>query len=120
VLGDWAALLVFAAIAFVIPFSLLIATFTLSTRTSRHAGDKNIPFESGVSSHTFVPGRFTISYYMTAMLFIVFDIEIVFLYPLALTLHALRWFGLTEMVTFVILLVVAYVYVWKRGALEWR
>ena len=113
-LGDWAALLVFAAIAFVIPFSLLVATFTLSTRTSRHAGDKSIPFESGVSSHTFVPGRFTISYYMTAMLFIVF------LYPLALELHALKWFGLAEMVTFVVLLVVAYVYVWRRGALEWR
>ncbi len=119
-LGDWAALLVFAAIAFVIPFSLLVATFTLSTRTSRHAGDKSIPFESGVSSHTFIPGRFTISYYMTAMLFIVFDIEIVFLYPLALELHALKWFGLAEMVTFVVLLVVAYVYVWRRGALEWR
>jgi NADH-quinone oxidoreductase subunit A len=120
VLGDWAALLVFAAIAFVIPFSLLVATFTLSTRTPRHAGDKRIPFESGVSSHTFIPGRFTISYYMTAMLFIVFDIEIVFLYPLALELHALKWFGLAEMVTFVVLLVVAYVYVWRRGALEWR
>jgi NADH-quinone oxidoreductase subunit A len=120
VLGDWAALLVFAAIAFVIPFSLLVATFTLSTRTSRHAGDKRIPFESGVSAHHFTAGRFTVSYYMTAMLFIVFDIEVVFLYPLALELHALKWFGLTEMVTFVILLVVAYVYVWRRGALEWR
>jgi NADH-quinone oxidoreductase subunit A len=120
VLGDWAALLVFAAIAFVIPFSLLVATFTLSTRTPRHAGDKRIPFESGVSSHTFTAGRFTVSYYMTALLFIVFDIEIVFLYPLALELHALKWFGLTEMVTFVVLLVVAYVYVWRRGALEWR
>ena len=103
-----------------IPFSLLVATFTLSTRTPRHAGDKSIPFESGVSSQTFTAGRFTVSYYMTALLFIVFDIEIVFLYPLALELHALKWFGLSEMVTFVALLVVAYVYVWRRGALEWR
>ncbi|HLK42585.1 MAG TPA: NADH-quinone oxidoreductase subunit A [Thermoleophilia bacterium] len=54
------------------------------------------------------------------MLFIVFDIEIVFLYPLALRLHALRWYGLAEMATFVVLLVVAYVYVWRKGALEWR
>ena len=120
VLGHWAALLVFAVIAFVIPLSLLMATFVLSTRTPRRAGDKQIPFESGVSTHTFVPGRFTISYYLTAMLFIVFDIEIVFLYPLALELHALKWFGLSEMVTFVTLLVVAYVYVWRRRALEWR
>ena len=110
----------FAAIAFVIPFSLLFATFALSTRTSRHAGDKKIPFESGVSSQTFMPGRFTISYYMTAMLFIVFDIEIVFLYPLALRMHALGPFGFGEMAVFVVLLVVAYVYIWKKGALEWR
>ena len=119
-LGDWAALLVFAAIAFVIPFSLLAATFALSTRVPRRAGDKRIPFESGVSAHTFVSGRFTVSYYLTAMLFIVFDIEVVFLYPLAVELHALKWYGLSEMVTFVVLLVVAYVYVWRRGALEWR
>ena len=119
-LGQWAALLVFAVIAFAIPFSLLAATFVLPTRATHRAGDKTVPFESGVSSHTFRAGRFTISYYLTAMLFIVFDIEIVFLYPLALRLHYLRWYGLSEMVTFVILLLVAYVYVWKRGALEWR
>jgi NADH-quinone oxidoreductase subunit A len=120
VLGDWAALLVFAAIAFVIPFSLLFATFALATRTSRHAGDKNIPFESGVSSQTFVPGRFTISYYMTAMLFIVFDIEIVFLYPLAVQLRQLALFGFMELLVFVALLAIGYVYIWRKGALEWK
>jgi NADH-quinone oxidoreductase subunit A len=50
----------------------------------------------------------------------VFDIEIVFLYPLAVRLHQLKTFGLAEMTTFVVLLVIAYIYVWKRGALEWR
>jgi NADH-quinone oxidoreductase subunit A len=120
VLGDWAALLVFAAIALMIPASLVAATFLLSTRVPRRAGDKEIPFESGVSAHTFTPGRFTISYYLTAMLFIVFDIEVVFLYPLAVKLHALKTYGFVEMATFVVLLAVAYVYVWKRGALEWR
>jgi NADH-quinone oxidoreductase subunit A len=54
------------------------------------------------------------------MLFIVFDIEVVFLYPLAIRLHHLKTFGLAEMTTFVVLLVIAYIYVWKRGALEWR
>ncbi len=97
-----------------------MGTFTVSTRSKRRAGDKEVPFESGVSATTFQTGRFTISYYLTAMLFIVFDIEIVFLYPLALKMHQLKWFGLAEMVVFVALLVVAYVYVWKRGALEWR
>jgi NADH-quinone oxidoreductase subunit A len=120
VLGHWASVLVFAAVAFVIPFSLLVFTFVLSTRARRRAGDKSIPFESGVSASTFAPHRFTISYYLTAMLFIVFDIEIVFLYPLALRMHALGTFGLVEMLVFVALLVVAYVYVWRKGALEWR
>jgi NADH-quinone oxidoreductase subunit A len=119
-LGQWAALLVFAAVAFAIPAGLIFGTFALANRTPRRAGDKLIPFESGVSSSTFRSGRFTISYYLTAMLFIVFDIEIVFLYPLALRLHELALFGLSEMVVFVVLLVVAYVYVWRKGALEWQ
>jgi NADH-quinone oxidoreductase subunit A len=112
--------LVFAVIALAIPASLLLATFVLNTRSNRQAGDKRIPFESGVSAGTFRAHRFTISYYLTAMLFIVFDIEIVFLYPLAIQLHDLALFGLGEMVVFVVLLVVAYVYVWRKGALEWR
>ena len=111
----------YAAFAAIIPGSLIIGSFMIATRSPRLPGDKLIPFESGVSSQTvFRAHRFTISYYVTAMLFIVFDIEIVFLYPLALELHALKWFGLAEMVTFVVLLVVAYVYIWRRGALEWR
>jgi NADH-quinone oxidoreductase subunit A len=120
VLGEWGALLVYMAVALAIPAGLLAATFTLSSRASRPAGDKVIPFESGVSSRTFTAARFTVSYYLTAMLFIVFDIEIVFLYPLALRMDALELFGLVEMAVFVLLLVVAYVYVWRRGALEWQ
>ena len=113
-------MLVYCVVAMAIPVSLLFGTFALSTKSSRRAGDKSIPFESGVSARTFHAHRFTISYYVTAMLFIVFDIEIVFLYPLAIRLHQLKTFGLAEMTTFVVLLVVAYIYIWKRGALEWR
>ena len=54
------------------------------------------------------------------MLFIVFDIEIVFLYPLAVILHELAWFGFLELLFFVVILVVAYVYIWRKGALEWQ
>jgi NADH-quinone oxidoreductase subunit A len=64
--------------------------------------------------------RFTISFYLTAMLFIVFDIEIVFLYPLAVILHQLAWFGFLEFLFFVVILAVAYVYIWRKGALEWQ
>jgi NADH-quinone oxidoreductase subunit A len=120
VLGHWASVLVYALIALAIPVSLLAATFVLAKKSPRPAGDKRIPFESGVSASTFHAHRFTINYYLTAMLFIVFDIEIVFLYPLALRMHELKTFGLVEMLVFVALLVVAYVYVWRKGALEWR
>ncbi|MEH0639672.1 NADH-quinone oxidoreductase subunit A [Streptomyces bottropensis] len=64
-------------------------------------------------------GRFPIKYYLTAMLFIVFDIEIVFLYPWAVTFDALGVFGLVEMLLFVLTVFVAYAYVWRRGGLEW-
>jgi NADH-quinone oxidoreductase subunit A len=64
-------------------------------------------------------GRFPVKYYLTAMLFILFDIEIVFLYPWAVALDRLGAFGLVEMVTFIATLLVAYAYVWRRGGLEW-
>ena len=63
--------------------------------------------------------RFPVKYYLTAMLFILFDIEIVFLYPWAVALDRLGAFGLVEMVTFIATLLVAYAYVWRRGGLEW-
>ena len=81
---------------------------------------RTIPFESGVSTGPPREQRFTISFYLTAMLFIVFDIEIVFLYPLAVILHELSWFGFLEFLFFVVILVVAYVYIWRKGALEWQ
>ena len=64
-------------------------------------------------------GRFPVKYYLTAMLFIVFDIEIIFLYPWAVAFTQLGVFGLVEMVLFILTVFVAYVYVWRRGGLEW-
>ena len=64
-------------------------------------------------------GRFPVKYYITAMMFIVFDIEIVFLYPWAVHFDAMGLFGLVEMVLFILTVFVAYAYVWKRGGLEW-
>ena len=64
-------------------------------------------------------GRFPVKYYITAMLFFVFDIEIIFLYPWAVHFDALELFGLVEMVLFIATVFVAYAYVWRRGGLEW-
>ena len=64
-------------------------------------------------------GRFPVKYYITAMLFIVFDIEIIFLYPWAVAFDQMALFGLIEMVIFIVTVFIAYAYVWRRGGLEW-
>jgi NADH-quinone oxidoreductase subunit A len=81
---------------------------------------KSEPYESGLPSEVKKSFRFGISFYLIAMLFILFDIEVVFLYPVALQLDALGWFALVETAIFVALLLVAFVFVWRRGALDWK
>jgi len=120
VLNNWLPFLIYGAFALVIPASMIYASFALATRPTRRLRARRIPFESGVSSGPPRQQRFTVSFYLTAMLFIVFAIEIVFLYPLAVILHRLAWFGFIEFLFFVVILVVAYVYVWRKGALEWQ
>jgi NADH-quinone oxidoreductase subunit A len=78
------------------------------------------PYESGMPSEVKRNFRFGISFYLVAMLFILFDIETVFLFPVAIQLKAFGTFALVETVVFIVLLMVAFVYVWRRGALEWR
>ena len=81
---------------------------------------KRDPYECGLPSEVTRTFRFGISFYLIAMLFILFDIEVVFLYPVAIKLKAFGAFALVELITFIALLMVAFVYVWRRGALEWR
>ena len=81
---------------------------------------KSEPYESGLPSEVRRSFRFGVSFYLVAMLFILFDIEVVFLYPIAVQLDAVGTFALVEMIVFVVLLLVAFVYVWRRGALEWK
>ena len=81
---------------------------------------KSEPYESGLPSEVKQTFRFGISFYLIAMLFILFDIEVVFLYPVAMKLDAFGVFALVETVVFVVLLLVALVFVWRRGALEWK
>jgi NADH-quinone oxidoreductase subunit A len=81
---------------------------------------KSEPYECGLPSEVRRGFRFGISFYLIAMLFIIFDIEVIFLYPVAVHLEAEGAFVLGELGVFVALLAVAFVYVWRRGALEWR
>jgi NADH-quinone oxidoreductase subunit A len=118
-LRDWLPFLIYGFMALAIPVSMIAMSFAFAQRPTRRTRARAIPFESGVSAGQMAPQRFTVSFYLTAMLFIVFDIEIVFLYPLAVQLHALGWFGFVEFAFFVLILLVAYVYIWRKGALDW-
>lgn len=89
-------------------------------RGRRRQRTKSDPYECGLPSEVRQGFRFGISFYLVAMLFILFDIEVVFLYPIAVQLRAFGTFALVETAVFIALLTVALVYVWRRGALEWR
>ena len=81
---------------------------------------KREPYECGLPSEVTRNFRFGISFYLIAMLFILFDIEVIFLYPVAIELKAFGTFALVETLVFIALLLVGFVFVWRRGALEWR
>ena len=114
---DWLPFAIYAFFALAIPATMVFASFALATKPKQRVRARTIPFESGVSTGPMRKQRFTVSFYLTAMLF---DIEIVFLYPLAVILNSLAWFGFIEFVVFLGILLLAYVYIWRKGALEWR
>jgi NADH-quinone oxidoreductase subunit A len=119
-LDNWLPFLIYGLMALAIPASMVLMSFVFATRPARRTRARVVPFESGVSQGPPHTQRFTISFYLTAMLFIVFDIEIVFLYPLAVILDQLGWFAFFELLFFIAILLVAYAYVWRKGALEWQ
>jgi NADH-quinone oxidoreductase subunit A len=98
-------------------FATLNTLVGVRTRANRN---RTAPYECGLPSEVQRGFRFGISFYLIAMLFILFDIEVIFLYPIAVQLRSFGSFALGETITFVLLLMVAFVYVWRRGALEWR
>lgn len=108
-------LLMFLAGGFLI--TMLALAFTLGPKNKTYT--KQLPFECGTISAGAQGQRFNVSYYMVAMLFILFDIEIIFIYPWAVNLEWLGWSGLYAMFSFMLVLVGGLVYVWRKGALKW-
>ena len=119
-LDSWLPFLIYGIFAAAIPATMVVMSFLVATKPAARTRARGVPFESGVSAGPLPEQRFTVSFYLTAMLFIVFDIEIVFLYPVAVVLDQVGAFALAEFGFFIGILAIAYVYVWKRGALEWR
>jgi len=118
VLRSYLPAIVFLALGVGIGVAFGVLNTVLGPR--RQIKCKRDPYECGLPSEIKRGFRFGISFYLIAMLFILFDIEVIFLYPVAVRLRAFGTFALYETIVFVVLLVVAFVYVWRRGALEWR
>ncbi|MEA2218132.1 MAG: NADH-quinone oxidoreductase subunit [Solirubrobacteraceae bacterium] len=111
------------ALVFVVLGGAIGAAFALLNYAfgpKRDVPHKQDPYECGLPSEVQQGFRFGISFYLIAMLFILFDIEVIFLYPVAIQLKSFGTFALLEIVVFIALLMAAFVYVWRRGALEWR
>src|ERR1700743_3237107 len=119
VLRDYLPAIVFVILGALVGglFSVLNAFPGVKTRPNK---SRTSPYECGLPSEIQRGFRFGISFYMIAMLFILFDIEVIFIYPIAVQLRAFGTFALTETIVFVVLLFIAFGYVWRRGALEWK
>jgi NADH-quinone oxidoreductase subunit A len=98
----------------------LFAVLNSAFGVRRKVSHKHDPYESGLPSEIKRGLRFGISFYLVAMLFLLFDIEVLFLYPIAVQLRAYGWFAVGETALFIVLLFLAFLYVWRRGALTWR
>jgi NADH-quinone oxidoreductase subunit A len=110
-------LLVIFALAAVVVLALLLIASKLGPKSTNPA--KAEPFESGNPPRGDARHRFSVKFYLVAMLFLIFDLEVVFLYPWAIYFRQLGIFGLVQMGIFLFILTVGYIYVWKKGALEW-
>ena len=99
---------------------LAFASLNAAFGPRRRIPAKTQPYECGLPSEVKRGFRFGISFYLVAMLFILFDLEVIFVFPVAVRLRAYGAFALGELIVFVVLLFVAFGYVWRRGALEWR
>ncbi len=116
-LRTWLPILIYL----VLGAGVAVALFSLSlVGRKRPNATKSLPFESGILTTQPARQRFSIDFYLTAMLFIVFDIELAFLYPLAVVLRDVGVTAVIELVVFTTILVGALTYVWRKGALEWR
>ncbi len=114
----------YVAIALLIVIATLVALIAIGLGVlfgpRKPSEAKSMPYESGMNPYGEGTRRMPIRFYLVAVLFILFDIEVVFFLPWAITFRQLGLFGLAEMIIFIVILLVGYVYAWKKGALEWE
>jgi NADH-quinone oxidoreductase subunit A len=115
---EYAAILILAALAAGVALFMLFANSLFGPKRANPI--KTAIFECGVDPVALPAGRLPIHFYVVAMLFVVFDVELVFLFPWAVLARELGWFGLAEMGFFLLIVVAGFVYAWKQGALEFK
>jgi NADH-quinone oxidoreductase subunit A len=117
-------LIEYVAIAVLIGLSILIALIAIGLGNlfgpKKASAAKSMPYESGMTPYGAGTRRVPVRFYLVAVLFILFDIEVVFFLPWAVAFRQLGLFGLIEMGIFIVILLVGYLYAWKKGALEWE
>ncbi|HEX6493595.1 MAG TPA: NADH-quinone oxidoreductase subunit A [Candidatus Dormibacteraeota bacterium] len=117
-LSDYAPILVFLAVC--VAFGAGVQGLNSLVGPRKPSPEKELPYECGIMPVESARRRFSVSFYVTAMLFIIFDVESIFLFPWATVVRDLKIFGLVEVGIFIFTLLVALVYVWGKGALQWE
>ena len=121
-LQNYLPILVFIGLAAGLAIALMIVSWLRGKQTPY--AEKQKPYECGFDAFDLpennARGRFDVQFYVVAILFIIFDIEIIFLFPWAITLQKIGWFGFTSMMIFLSVLTIGFVYEWRKGALEWH
>ncbi len=116
--GDFAPILVTLFLSGAVVVLVLVLTHLLGPR--RHSARKDINFECGIPSKGDARAPFSVKYFLVAILFVIFDVELVFMYPWAVSFRDLGWFGLAEMGLFIAFVLIGFRYIIKRGALKWE
>ncbi|HVC54329.1 MAG TPA: NADH-quinone oxidoreductase subunit A [Stellaceae bacterium] len=117
-LSQYFPILVFLVIAGVIALAMIVASFALATQKPN--SEKLSPYECGFEPFEDARMRFDVRYYLVAILFIIFDLEVAFLFPWAVSLGDIGMFGFWSMMVFLAVLTVGFIYEWRKGALEWE
>jgi len=114
---QWLPILMQAVLAMIIAAALVTLSFVIGRKVKNSV--KDMAYECGIQPTGDARERFSVKFYLVAMLFILFDIEAIFLYPWAVVYKQLKMFAFTEMLVFVALVLVGFIYIWKKGVLDW-
>jgi NADH-quinone oxidoreductase subunit A len=117
-LENYLPILVFILVGCAIGVGPILMGYMLGP--SRPDAEKNAPYECGFDPFDDARSKFDVRFYLVAILFIIFDLEVAFMFPWAVVINSIGWFGFWSMIVFFGLLVIGFIYEWKKGALEWE